>query len=302
MSDGTVGTRPTPVDLHLHTCASDGDDSAAVLAERCVEAGVTVAAVTDHDTLRSVPAFTAAAAGRFTVVPGCEVTTRWGEGEAHLLAYWVSGDGFAERIGRIRDSELAWWRRWVAAAQAYGVPLDWARVEREIGPDRIGYLGDYLALLLRVAGDDERFARYAGDTRRLVAELCAPGRPLHVPPPWTPTLPEAIGWVVAAGGVAVLAHPARLLPADVDPVTALGEVRAAGLAGLEVWTTWHTPAESRRLAEVCARLDLVATAGSDYHGPRVKSWARGPGLLPQAPPEPMDMVAALHARRPAWAG
>ena len=242
-----------------------------------------VAAVTDHDTMRSVAAFRAAAAGRFTAIPACEVSSTWRGKEAHCLAYWVSETDaeFSARVGRARECELMWWRAWIDRAAAFGVPLTWDDVEREIGPDRIAFTGDYLALLLRYAKDDPRFDRYAGDSGLLVAELCAPGQPLHVPRPWLPELTAVIGWIVAAGGVPVLAHPSDSVT-DAD----FALLRDAGLAGLEVWTTWHDPKRSARLAGCCARTGLIATAGSDYHGERVKAWTRQPGLLPAVPDDP----------------
>jgi predicted metal-dependent phosphoesterase TrpH len=190
-----------------------------------------------------------------------------------------------------------WWRAWTDRVAAFGVPLTWDDVEREIGPDRIAATGDYLALVLRYAEGDPRFDRYADDSGLLVAELCRPGQPLHVPHPWLPELPTVIGWIVAAGGVPVLAHPSESLT-DAD----VALLRDAGLAGLEVWTTWNAPERSARLAECCARTGLIATAGSDYHGERVKAWTRQPGLLPAVPEDPLSIVDALWQWRVARTG
>lgn len=293
--NGTLGIQPTTVDLHLHTRASDGDDLPHELADRVARSGVRVAAVTDHDTLRSVAAFRAAAAGRFDVIPACEVSSTWRGKDTHCLAYWVSeADAeFSAAVGHARECELDWWRAWVHRAGAFGIPLTWDDVEREIGPDRIAFSGDYLALLLRSAKDDPRFRRYTSDTRALVAELCSPGQPLYVPHPWLPELTTVIGWIVAAGGVPVLAHPSDYLADGSLADAELRVLRDAGLAGVEVWTTWHDPASSARLAELCARTGLIATAGSDYHGERVKAWAPRPGLLPAVPDDPMSVVDAL---------
>ena len=291
---GVLGTRPTPVDLHLHTLASDGDDDPAALADRCAEVGLRVAAVTDHDTMAAVKAFDAAAGDRFTVVPACEISTTDGGAEAHLLAYWPDGPAFTERLARVHDADLGYWRAWVAAAGAFGVPLTWVDVEREFGVDRVVPPMAYQDLLLRAAGDDPRFAGYAGQYRRLKADFCRPGGPLHVPLPWVPDLVDAIGWVVDAGGSAVLAHADQDREVDADHLRAL---RDAGLAGVEVWTTWHTPAQSARLAALAAEVDLVATAGSDHHGARVKPWSPAPGLLPADPVDPLAAVDALHDRR-----
>ncbi|MFI2606483.1 PHP domain-containing protein [Kitasatospora sp. NPDC018619] len=302
---GAPATLATPVDLHLHTRCSDGDETPAELARRCVAAGLRVAAVTDHDTVAGVAAFERAAGGRLTVVPACEVTTEWRGRETHCLAYFVDpGDeAFRRRIGRLHDAELAWWGAWTDRARALGVPLDRAGVERRLGGGRVAFVDDYLALLLEAARDDPRFAPYAdGEDRfaRLAADWCRPGQPLYVEHPVMPGLVEVLSWVEQAGGVAVLAHPGRLTAGlDAAEAAALLEpLRAAGLAGLEVWTSWHTPADSTRLAAVAERLGLVATAGSDYHGTRVKPWAPSPGLLPALPADPFAVLDALHDRRP----
>jgi predicted metal-dependent phosphoesterase TrpH len=291
---GVLGSRPSPVDLHLHTSASDGDDDPVALADRVAAAGVRVAAVTDHDTVAAVPAFTSAAAGRFAVVPGCEITATDAGAEAHLLGYWAEGPALRRRLAAVHDADLAWWRAWVARVEAFGVPLTWADVKAEVGRDRVARPAVYLDLLLRAAAGDPRFDGYAGDHRRLVADLCRPGGPLHVPPPWLPELTDAIGWVVDAGGAAVLAHACHEREVDADGLRAL---RRAGLAGVEVWTTWHTPGQSARLAGLCAEAGLLATAGSDHHGPDVKPWSPGPGLLPTDPEAPLSGVDALYERR-----
>ncbi|MFJ2770489.1 PHP domain-containing protein [Streptomyces sp. NPDC087300] len=300
---GTSATLATPVDLHLHTRHSDGDEAPAELARRCVDAGLRVAAVTDHDTVAGIAAFEQAVAGHLGVIPACEITTTWRGEETHCLAYFVDPHDlrFQQRIGGIRDAELTWWRTWTDRAQAIGVPLTWDDVVRRLGGHRVAYVGDYLALLLEAAHGDPRFADYTTAAYdRLVADWCRPGRPLHVEHPEMPDVVDVLSWIEQAGGVAVLAHPGRFVT-GLDGAACealLAPLRAAGLAGLEVWTSWHTPADSGRLAEVCERLDLVATAGSDYHGVRVKPWAPRPGLLPALPADPLAVIDALHDRRP----
>ncbi|BBA99205.1 putative phosphoesterase [Actinacidiphila reveromycinica] len=300
---GASATLATPVDLHLHTRHSDGDEAPADLARRCVDAGLHVAAVTDHNTVAGIAAFEQAVGGRLTVVPACEVTATWRGEEAHCLAYLVDPHDlrFQERIGGVHDAELAWWRAWTDRAQAIGVPLTWDEVARRLGGHRVAYVGDYLALLLEAAQGDPRFAGYpTEDYGRLVADWCRPGRPLHVEHPEKPDVVDVLSWIEEAGGVGVLAHPGQFVTAldGSECVALLEPLREAGLAGLEVWTSWHTPADSDRLAGVCDRLGLVATAGSDYHGVRVKPWAPRPGLLPALPVDPLAVIDALHDRRP----
>ncbi|WP_406727217.1 PHP domain-containing protein [Streptomyces sp. GD-15H] len=302
---GASATLATPLDLHLHTRHSDGDESPAELARRCVDAGLRVAAVTDHNTVAGVAEFEQAVGGRLTVVPACEISATWRGEETHCLAYFVDprDPRFRERIAGVHDAELAWWRTWTDRAQAIGVPLTRDAVERHLGGHRVAYVGDYLALLLEAAQahDDPRFAGYtSAEYGRLVADWCRPGLPLHLRHPEKPDVIDVLSWIGEAGGVAVLAHPGTFVAGldDSECAALLEPLREAGLAGLEAWTSWHTPTDSGRLADVCELLGLVATAGSDYHGARVKPWVPRPGLLPALPADPLAVIDALHDRRP----
>ncbi|MFD7505038.1 PHP domain-containing protein [Streptomyces sp. NPDC059850] len=297
--DRPVATARTPVDLHLHSTVSDGDDTPADLARACVEAGLAVAALTDHDSVAGVAEFRAVAepAG-LTVVAGTEITVEWGGQEAHCLAYFVdpADPVFAARIDGVRGAEVEWWRTWFGRAADLGVGISWADVTQRFGADRVAFLGDYLDLFLTAAAGDPRFGGYerGGRHSRLIAEWCRAGQPLHVPHPTRPPLGDVARWIREAGGVAVLAHPARLRD---EPETALARLRDLGVGGVEAWTTWHDPADTRRVLAACASLGLVASQGSDCHGGRLKPWSPAPGLVPEAAPDPMSMVERLHAAR-----
>ncbi|RGD55439.1 PHP domain-containing protein [Kitasatospora xanthocidica] len=290
--------RPATVDLHLHSRASDGDHTPEELARRAASAGVTVAACTDHDTLASADAFrTAFEALGGRCVTGCEVTTSWLGRETHLLVYGTLDPDFVRRVRRVHDDHLACLRQRVEAARDIGVPVSWEETEALVGADRIPYFGEILRLVQRKAAADERFAHYTPDTLLdLQRDWFEEGRPLYVPDPERPSLPEVIGWARAARGVPVLAHPARLLGQVPESADALPGLRDAGLAGLEAWTTWHSPAEVRTVLDLCSRLGLVPTQGSDFHGTRIKPWATGPGLVPDGgASDPQALVDVLLA-------
>lgn len=288
---------PLRVDLHLHTVASDGELTAEELVARCAAAGLGVIAVTDHNSLRSVPA--AAAACRrhgLELVVGCEISTRWQGAEHHLLAYFVEVDDrvFAGRVEAVRAADLARCRRWVANAQDLGVPLTWEAVEALVGLDRVPPFAFVRRALLEAAADDPRFTPYRGErASHLWRDWFAPGRPLATEPPWQPDLVEALAWVREAGGVPVLAHPGATLRAD-DPEGALIELRRAGLAGVECWTTWHSAEVSARFDALARRLELAVTAGADFHGPTVKPFVHSPG---QVEHNGADVLEALWRAR-----
>lgn len=217
----------------------------------------------------------------------------------HCLAYFIDVDdrGFRTRIARIHDAELDWWHTWFKQAAELVEGAGWSAAQECYGRGRIAYRGDYLDLFLSASRSDPRFRAYPlGRHDEFIRDWCAPGRPLHVPRPWRPELAQVVEWVADAGGVTVLAHPARALAAG-DVVRALAELRDLGVGGIEVWTTWHDPSESSRLAELAAAHGLVATQGSDYHGVRLKPWAPRPGLVPLAAPDPFAIVEGLEAAR-----
>jgi 3',5'-nucleoside bisphosphate phosphatase len=293
--DRPLATTRTVVDLHLHSTISDGDDSPAGLARKCVEAGLKVVACTDHDSMAGYDAFRAVAepAG-LTVVPGTEITARWHGHEVHCLAYFFdpANTGLRTRVEQVHRTEVDWWKAWFGRAEQTGVPISWTVAAEKFGADRVAYLGDYLDTFLAAAGDDPRFTGYERGSRhdRFIAEWCRPGQALHVPSPWRPELADVVGWIQSAGGVAVLAHPGRL---PGDPLAELAEV---GFTGFEAWTTWHDEADTARVVAACERFGLVATQGSDFHGGRLKPWSPAPGLVPSAAPDPLRIVETLHER------
>ncbi|MCX4692891.1 PHP domain-containing protein [Streptomyces sp. NBC_01408] len=297
--DRPTATVRTRVDLHLHSTVSDGDDTPGGLARKCADAGLRVAALTDHDSMAGFPEFrTVAEAAGLTVVAGAEVTAEWGGQETHCLAYFVDPDDelFRRRIGGVRGAEVDWWRAWFGQAADLGVDITWAQVEERFGEDRVAFLGDYLDLFLTRAGSDPRFSGYerGGVHRELIAQWCREGQPLHVPHPRRPPLAEVARWIREARGVPVLAHPGRLRD---EPETSLPLLRDMGFGGLEAWTTWHDPADTRRVLAACESLGLVPTQGSDFHGGRLKPWSPAPGLVPEAAPDPLEIVERLHDAR-----
>ena len=263
------------VDLHMHSTASDGEEVPERLAERCRDAGLRTIALTDHNSLRHVVRMTGACAeAGIDVIPACEISADWRGREHHCLAYFVPLDDpvFAERIERVRQSDLARSRRWVENAVADGVGVSWDSVVEEVGEDRVPPFA-YLARVLAASGDPR-----LGGRGGMWGEWFAPGKPWATDDPWRPSLPEAIAWVREAGGVPVLAHPGATL-GDLDPTEAFADLRDAGLLGVEAWTTWHKREASERFEEAARSAGLAVTAGADYHGPLVKPFVREPGQV-----------------------
>lgn len=277
------------VDLHMHSTASDGEDTPEVLAGRCAAAGLTTVALTDHNSVAHVARMQSACAGHgIGVVPACEISTVWEGREHHCLAYFVPLDdpGFTARIERVRAADEARSRRWVENAAGGGVAITWEMVEERLGAGRVPPFALLSRLLLEAGGERSPLTGAGGS---LYSTWFAPGSPWATEPPWQPSPHEAIAWVREAGGVPVLAHPGATLQ-GVEPEAALSELAGAGLGGVEAWTTWHKPATAERYAALGAALGLAVTAGADYHGPTVKAFVGSPGQVDHNGPEVLDAL------------
>jgi predicted metal-dependent phosphoesterase TrpH len=273
------------VDLHAHTLASDGSDRPTELVAAAAAAGVGTLAVTDHDTVAAVaPARAAGERLGIEVLAGCEVTATVGDRVVHVLLY---GEGLlkpdladaVELARRGRDE------RNLAIGE---------RLERLTG---VGY-----ADAVEVAGASvlsrAHFAR-ALIARGAVADVAeafdrylSSGRPAYVPAPGV-SVTDAVALAAKAGGVAVLAHPGRLAPAERDRV--VGEALEAGIDGVEVWHSQHDAELRRSLEALVARHGLLATGGSDYHGRHKPDVRVGTGIGGNVA-VPGERLAALRDR------
>jgi len=242
-------------DLHFHSTASDGVETPAQLAARAVAAGLSVAALTDHDALHGVAELVEAARGTGLVAcGGVELSVDVDGDDVHLLGLFVDeGDpALGARLAEFREVRDRRAEAMVERLSALGVPLDLARLRAEVRDGAFGrpHVARALVAAGFVASVEEAFARYLGE-----------GAPAYVPKAkWG--LDEAIGAVRDAGGLAVLAHPVWYR----DAAELLRRGCAAGLDGLEVFHPDHDGVEEALLADA-ARLGLLVTGGSDFHAP-----------------------------------
>lgn len=246
------------------------------------EHGVGTLALTDHDTTEGLPE--ALEAGRtwgVEVIPGVEINTDVGEHEVHILGYHVdySREGFQAFLGLRREERVRRAERMVEKLAALGVPVEWTRVRKISAGAAVGR--PHIARALVEAGwvrsPQEAFERFLGRTG-----------PAYVPRvELTPE--DAIGVILRAGGVPVLAHPGW---ASCGPILdRLAAMVQGGLCGLEVYYPDHTPAMVLSYLSLARQYGLVATGGTDFHGGGLATRVPlGSVLIPS------DVLPALRAR------
>jgi predicted metal-dependent phosphoesterase TrpH len=247
------------IDLHTHSTVSDGTEPPAEVMRAAAVARLDVVALTDHDAVTGWDE-ASATAGEVGVafVPGIEVSCRHSGISIHLLGYWPDRDSaaFQGMIAQTREARVDRARKIVTRINA-DYPLTWEEVlVHATASDTVGrpHIADAMVARGHFATRDDAFAEVlAGNSRYYV-------------PHYAPDVLDAIATLRACGGVAVFAHPGADARGRVVPDAVIVEMADAGLAGLEVDHRDHSPEQRERLSALAARLDLIRTGSSDYHG------------------------------------
>src|SRR4051795_10399569 len=253
-------------DLQSHSTCSDGALPPRAVVAAAAAAGVELLALSDHDTVDGVDeALEAAAAHGLGVVPAAELSAIDGEREdLHVLGYGFDhrSDDLLEALARFRADRGARAQRMADALRDEGFELDFPdRGDRPVGRPHLAQAAfEHPANRMRLR--DEEIVNFS----QLLVAYLIPGAPAYRRRT-TPTVPEAIAAVHAAGGVAVWAHPFWDVDAGDEVLALVDRFAAEGLDGVEAFYVTHTEPPTRLAAEHCARLGLLTTGSADFHGP-----------------------------------
>ena len=253
-------------DLHCHSTRSDGLLSPSDVVRRAASRGVDVLALTDHDELSGLPeAEVAAGEAGIELVPGSELSVSWEDLTVHVVALAFDPDDatLAAGIDSIRSGRTGRAKRIGESLAAAGIAGAYEGALRYVTSERLVSRTHFARFLVE--------AGYVGDVKEVFKRYLVPGKPGYVEHEWT-TLPEAIGWIHGAGGVAVLAHPGRYkVDGQRGMKRLLGDFRDAGGDAIEVLSASHTAAQAAEFATHARLHGFAASTGSDWHGPG-ESW------------------------------
>jgi len=277
--------RTDPVDnfdLHNHSRYSDGLLSPTQLIELAARTGVDAIALTDHDTTDGLAeAAQAAQQAGIVLVPGVEISVSWGETTLHVVGLQVDAGSavLAAGLKSVRDGRLERARR--IAAQlgqlGFGETLEGALALAE-NKEMLSrtHFARHLAEQGRVKNIQQAFDKYL-----------ATGKPAFVAHRWA-GLEEAISWIRASGGTAVLAHPGRYNLKPMMRHEMLAEFKRLGGEAIEVVTGSHRPEEYALWQREALEHGFMASRGADYHGPG------------ESPVEPGRLPPLNAALTPVW--
>jgi len=280
-------------DLHCHSVVSDGTLEPEALAARAQANGVELWALTDHDEIGGqLRARDAALALGMAYLTGTEISVTFAGTTVHIVGLGFDPD----------DARLA------AGLHATRGGRRERALEMADGLAKVGVHGTYEGALQYVGNPElisrTHFARHlvetgvCSDTQEVFRKFLVEGKPGFVPHRWA-TLKNAVGWIVDAGGIAVIAHPARYKFSANEEYALFTEFKAHGGRGVEVVTGSHSSADAVRYTGTALEFELLASRGSDFHSPDESHIDLG--TLPALPAQLTPVWEALDARihRPA---
>ncbi len=277
---------PNYVDLHMHSTASDGLYSPPELMHHAKEAGLRVVALTDHDITDGIKeAAQAARALDIDFIPGVEINTDTSGGEVHVLGYFLEYQRpeFQATLKILRNARERRGERIVELLNEEGLHVKWERV-REIAQGSVGrpHVAEALMEAGYVQSVSEAFDKYIGN-----------GKLAYVPR-YKLTPEDAARLIVSANGLPVIAHPLTV-PGLATLHELLPPLKAAGLVGLETYYGQYTHKDEQVLLAIARQYDLIATGGTDYHGPNMHPTPLGGRYVPYEAVE--QLKAAANKRR-----
>jgi len=260
-------------DLHCHTTASDGALAPRELVQRAIERDVDLLAITDHDTVAAY-ADLIDAEFKLRLIHGIELSTQWRGHTIHVVGLGIDIDGVVMQTAVAQQAKARNLR-----AEKIGARLD-----------KLGFAGA-LEGAAHLAGTSPigrpHFAQHlveSGQVKSIAAsfkKLLGPGKPGDVKHYWAP-LETITGWIIAAGGVPVLAHPGKYRMTNAKLGALVDEFRECGGRSIEVLCGQQSADVTAKLARICNTRDMLASCGSDFHAPG-RPWSElgGCGTLPR---------------------
>lgn len=278
------------IDLHCHTLHSDGTDSPERLALLGDEARLTALCLTDHDTLGGIPELLAMQARvKVRLLVGTELSCRFLGRSLHVLGLLVDplDATFQARLEELRRRREERNTRMLSRLTELGYALTVEEVRAHSETPLLSRVHFARALAARgyVRRAPEAFERLIGDD----CPGFVPREELHPA--------EAVRWIREAGGVPVVAHPGRFAGSGFRWEEAMADLQRLGLEGLEGYYGEYRAAEQKYFVTLAARLGMVVTGGSDYHGAHKPGLRLGTGRGGlQVPDELLELLEMQQTR------
>ncbi|HAH61122.1 MAG TPA: PHP domain-containing protein [Treponema sp.] len=252
------------IDLHIHTNASDGQYSPAELIQKAAEKGVSVLAVTDHDTVAGLAeAGASAEKADITFVPGIELNIEWPTGEFHLLGLGIRNisSSLREIITALQKNREERNFGMIAKMKEDGIDASYEELQALFPARPIGrpHFAAYLVEKKLVRNRQQAFDKYLAKGRKWYVDRAGAN------------LDESVQAIVDSGGVPVIAHPLSLYLSWGRMDDVLEDIHGRGVEGLEAYHPGAREVDCERLEKLARAHNFFVTAGSDFHGEKIRA-------------------------------
>ena len=284
------------IDLHTHTCKSDGSYTPTELVDYAIEKGLSAVAITDHDSIEGLgEALSHAKALRekglpsIEVIPGIEFSTKYEKQDVHIVGLYIAYDSpvFLESLNAFVNSRTNRNIKMCENLQGADIDITYEKLQARF-PDAVITRAHYASYLLEqgyVKSRQDAFAKYLGDHTK------------YFVPREKVTPSQAVALILQAGGVPILAHPPlyHMGQERLDALTA--SLKEDGLMGIEAFYSTYTNQDVRDMLHLAQKYDLLLSGGSDCHGANKPGLDLGCGYGKLYVPE--DLLTDIKKRRTA---
>lgn len=271
------------IDLHTHSWFSDGTKSPTELVELAARSGVVALAITDHDTMDGVDeALAASAEYGVEVVPGLEVSVVHKKKALHILGYYMdaSNPELAAALLVLQEARDARNEKIIEKLKSLGIAATVGELKEISGHGQTGR--PHIAKLLMNHGVVRSMAQAFDEYLKKDAKAYVPR--------FAYSAEEAIGLIMRAGGIAVLAHPIQVDKTLISMSTLLPVLTSYGLAGIETFYPTQKKKMRKRIRKFAEESGLLLTGGSDYHGDIRPGTRLAGGNNVHVPPELLEKM------------
>ena len=257
------------IDMHTHTCYSDGELTPEELIKRAISKGITTIAITDHDTIKGIEKVNREESyikdSGIEVINGIELSAKVPKGRMHILGYNIDlkNPKLLEKTKLLRDISLNSVLTIIEQIKReHGIYFSYDDIQEMINREHNLGRPDIAKLLVRygyASTGKEAFQKYLIDafekTRQFRKGI---------------SYEECLDIINSSGGIAVLAHPKSLELGEKEFLQLLRKMITRGLKGIEVYHSSHSKEEMAYYKKIAQEYQLLESGGSDYHGPNVK--------------------------------
>lgn len=265
------------IDLHCHSTISDGLFTPTQLVEHALSRQIQVLALTDHDDVAGLEeASSAAREKNITFVAGVEISVTWQNKTLHILGLGIDPQfaPLVNGLSTIREGRLGRAQNIAKQLDKFGIYGSFEGAQAYASKGKLIGRTHFARFLVEKG--------YAKDVRTVFKKYLVKGKPGYVSHQWA-SLKDAVSWIISSGGQAVIAHPGRYQISKNTMEALLNEFRELGGSGIEVISPSHTSEQIQLFTYYSNRLNLLASCGSDFHGPGESHFDLG-----QIPPMPAD--------------